>query len=188
MGISEVYYSGGLDLSSVAVYTGATLAELDAVIKLSDLDEELISRLSESNPPKTAWTLLASASEDEIRRMLDEANNDNEEIDYSDTMSLRTRLVKVALPTIQDKVAALSGSVIEAMYNKGIAYTALNNWQEKFLKDISKRRKLGKNLSNLQVEKLAETLMSLVNDGVITRDCVDNDAEQCNLVLDALGR
>lgn len=187
LGISNIYYANGLDLPTVAAYIKATPAELDAAIRLSNFDEELIKQISDSNPPKTAWTIFASASEDEIKRMF----NESKTIQWNDENSsfkLRDLLVRAAEPTIQDKVGALSGIVIEAIYKKGIAYNALNDWEKKFLKSISAQRKIGKSLSDTQINKLIDTFKNLINNNVITRDCIDNDAEYCNAVLDALGK
>ena len=78
--------------------------------------------------------------------------------------------------------------MIEAMRNRGLAYNVLNDWQKKFLKSVSVQRKLGRSLSEKQNEKLVEILMSLVNNDVITRDCIDGDSEYCNIILDALGK
>lgn len=186
-GISEIYYANGLDLASVAAYIKATPAELDAVLKLSELDEESVKQISDSNPPKTAWTILASASEEEIKRMLEEPDG-LEWDEGNNSFKLRDRLVRAAEPTTQDKVGVLSGIVIEAIYKKGIAYSALNDWQKKFLKSISGQRKIGRNLSEAQIEKLIEIFTELVNNDVITRNCIDDDAEYCNIVLDALGK
>lgn len=187
LGISDIYYANGLDLSSVAAYIKATPAELDAAIKLSGFNEELIKKISDSNPPKTAWTIFASASEDEIERMFNESGSlkwDEE----NNSFKLRDLLVQAAEPTIQDKVGSLSGNVIEAIYKKGIAYNALNDWEKKFLKSISAQRKIGKSLSDSQIDKLIETFNNLINSNVITRDCIDDDAKECNIVLDALGK
>ena len=183
LGVSEEYYANGLDLASVAAYIKATPSELDAVLKLSELDESLLEKISDSNPPKTAWTILASASEDEIKRMLEEP----ESLDWGED-KIYKRLVRAAEPTIQDKVGVLSGVVIEAIYKKGIAYNALNDWQKRFLKSISGQRKIGKQLSEAQTEKLIEVFTSLIDSDVITRNCIDDDAEYCNIVLDALGK
>ena len=186
LGISEIYYSNGLNLESVAAYIRATPAELDAALKLSELDEELIKKISVSNPPKTAWTILASASEDEIKRMYEE----DEKPDYDDTIKFCRKLIGTATPTAADKVGALSSIVIDAMRKKGLAYSAItpNSFPDKFLRSISRTRKFGKLLTDKQIKKLIEILTSLVNSNVITRDCIDDDAEYCNIVLDALGK
>lgn len=187
LGISQIYYAEGMDLATVAAFTNATPSELDAAIKLSSLDEDLLEKISNSNPPKTAWTILASASEEEIKRMLEESDELKWDEDNNSFM-LRDRLIRAAEPTTQDKVASLPSTVIEAMYKKGIAYNSLNTWQQTFLKSISRQRKIGKQLSDAQIDKLVETLTNLVNENVITRDCIDDDAEYCNIVLDALGK
>ena len=185
LGISEIYYANGLDLSAVATYIKATPAELDAIIKLSALDDELIKRISDSNPPKTAWTLFANASEDEIKCILDDPDGLNWG-EGNNTIMLSDRLVRAAEPTAHDKVGLLPGVVLEAMCKKGVAYNALDKWPRDFLRDIANKRKIGKILSDRQIEKTTEILRGLVNDNVITRDCIDSDAEYCNIVLDAL--
>ena len=68
--ISTDYYEVGLDLETTAAYIKATPAELDALLSLGALSDEMISLISEANPPKTIWELLANANDDEIKEAL----------------------------------------------------------------------------------------------------------------------
>ena len=68
--ISEAYYSTGLDLATTAAYIKATPAELDALLELSEFDEDIIEMISKADPPKTTWSVLASASDEEVTQAL----------------------------------------------------------------------------------------------------------------------
>ena len=83
--ITSVFSSEGLDLGSTAAHLHATPAELDALLSLGELDESVIERISQVNPPKTAWTMLANANEEEIEgalRFSFSEFNTTEEMDY----------------------------------------------------------------------------------------------------------
>ena len=68
--ISDAFYSVGLDIATTANYIKITPAEFDAFLSLSNLDDELIRMISEANPPKTTWPLLACGSDEEIKKAL----------------------------------------------------------------------------------------------------------------------
>ena len=69
--ISDAFYSVGLDIATTANFIKATPAEFDAFLSLSNLDDDMIRIISEANPPKTTWPLLASGNDDEIKKALD---------------------------------------------------------------------------------------------------------------------
>ena len=76
--ISEAYYDAGLDLATTAAFIKATPAELDSLLGLSEFDEDIIEELSKANPPKTTWSVLASASEEEIKQALKALEDDKD--------------------------------------------------------------------------------------------------------------
>ena len=51
--ISSYFYSNGLDLISTAAFIKCTPSELDALLSMAGLEDELITRISKINPPKT---------------------------------------------------------------------------------------------------------------------------------------
>ena len=78
--ISSLFYSEGLDLAGTAAFIKATPSELDALLSLGDLDEGILNLISKVNPPKTTWTMLGNASDEEVIEALnalddDKANN-----------------------------------------------------------------------------------------------------------------
>ena len=62
--ISQEYYSANLKLEATAAYIGATPTELDAILALSELDEDLLRQVSAVNPPKTALRRQYGSSEE----------------------------------------------------------------------------------------------------------------------------
>ena len=68
--ISNDFYSANLNLMSTAAYIKATPSELDALLSLSELDDDIIEKISTINPPKTTWIMLANANCDELDEAL----------------------------------------------------------------------------------------------------------------------
>lgn len=64
--ISDLFYSEGLDLSGTAAFIKATPSELEALLSLGALNSEILDMISDVNPPKTTWTMLGNASDEEI--------------------------------------------------------------------------------------------------------------------------
>lgn len=189
--ISTAYHSSGLDLATTAAYIKATPAELEMLLELGELDDEIISLISEVNPPITTWTMLAEASDTEIKEAL-RSFEDNRET-RNDSMSNYTvseyiynKMMEVSGPTIEQKVNDLTGDDIKHVIKKGEDFDILNKWQDKFLKDIARQKKIGKTLTDKQLMKLVETLGVLIEKGAITRNSIDGDQEICDRILDAM--
>lgn len=190
--ISTDYYEVGLDLETTAAYIKATPAELDALLSLGALSDEMISLISEANPPKTIWELLANANDDEIKEALsalktkrEKSNSDNQ-----DTVSeyIYKQMVKLSGPSIEERVLAISASDIAHVRKKGEEFKALSDWEVKFLKSIASQRANDRKLSDKQINQLVKILNSLAERGVISRNSIDKDEKICDRILDALGR
>ncbi len=191
--VSSSFYDAGLDLSTTAAYINATPAELDALLALGGLDEDLIELIGEVNPPKATWLLLASASEDEIKQALN-ALAENREKKAEDRVHsalsefIYQQMIEVAGPTTEQMVGMLSGADLALAQKKSEDFTALSDWDKKFLKSVTAQKKRGKTLSTKQLPILLRILTELADKGVITRNSIDGDQEACDRILDAIGR
>lgn len=191
--ISEAFYSAGLDVDTAAAFIKATPAELDALLELSEFEEDVIEEISKANPPKTTWSVLASASEDEIMQALkaleeDKDSSQAKSLHYTKSEFVYQKMVEVSGPTAEQKLAGLSGEELKYLLKKGTDFGALTDWQIKFLKSISAQKKKGKALSDKQMVHLIKSLEAMVDKGAITRNSIDGDQEICDKILDALGK
>ena len=164
--ISTDYYEVGLDLATTAAFIKATPAELDALLSLAALSDELISKISKANPPKTIWELLANANDEEINEALSalETKRDNNIIsDDNDSVSeyIYKQMVKLAGPSVEQRVAEIRASDIAHIRKKGEEFKALSDWEIKFLKSIASQKANDKSLSDKQMNHLIKILNSL---------------------------
>lgn len=191
--ISEAYYSTGLDLATTAAYIKATPAELDALLELSEFDEDIIEKISKANPPKTTWSVLASASDEEVIQALQALERDDVSAQQKDshlTMSefVYNTMVEISGPSLEQRIGNLSGDDLKHILKKGQDFNALSEWETKFLKSIAAQKKRGKVLSDKQSAQLIKISEGLVSKGAITRNSIDGDQEICDRILDALGK
>ena len=191
--ISSDYYAVGLDLATTAAFIKATPAELDALLSLSELDDDIIKTISEVDPPKTTWALLANASDDEIRqalKALTQAKNTHEEKHTITSVSefVYQQMLDVAGPTPEQLVGMLTGNELGHALKKGQDFNALTDWENKFFKSVVAQKKRGKALSDKQLAKLIQILTELANRGVIKRDSIDGDEAICDKILEAIGK
>ena len=191
--ISSDYYAVGLDLATTAAFIKATPAELDALLSLSELDDDIIKTISEVDPPKTTWALLANASDDEIRqalKALTQAKNTHDEKQTITSMSkfVYQQMLDVAGPTPEQLVGMLTGNELGHALKKGQDFNALTDWENKFFKSVVVQKKRGKALTNKQLAKLIQILTELANRGVIKRDSIDGDEAICDKILEAIGK
>lgn len=189
--ISSLFYSEGLDLSSTAAYIKATPSELDALLSLSELNQDILDLISQVDPPKTTWTMLGNAKDEEIVEALNALKKGNEICNKEDahfTFSefVYQKMIEVSGPTIEQKVLTITGDELRHILKKGEDFGKLNDWQTKFLKSIAAQKKRGKTLSDKQINRLIDTLDQLADNGVIVRNSVDGDQEICDKVLDIL--
>ena len=192
LSVSADFYSTGLDLAATAAYINATPSELEALLGLGGPDDDLIKEVAALDPPRTAWTFLNGASENEVRRslaVLSAERSSGSKHRPADVGELMYRsMVEIADPTPEQKVSGLSGADIRHAYNKAVQYKANNKFMDKFMKSVAGARTRGKTLTAKQSAKLFELLNQIVDAGAIMRDSIDGDAEICDRILDALGR
>lgn len=192
LSISAFFYSTGLDLDTTAAYINATPSELEALLGLGGLDENLLKEIAELNPPKTAWTFLNGATEDEVRRSL--AALTVERGSKAGCLSVDVgelvyrSMIEIAELTPEQKVSGLSASDLRHALKKAKQYKVDNPFMDKFLKSIAMKRSQGKTLTAKQSSKLFEVLGQIVDAGAIARNSIDGDQEICDRILDSLGR
>lgn len=191
--ISNDFYDVGLDLASTAAFIKATPAELDALLSLSALDDDIIARISEVNPPKTTWALLANASDDEVRQAINalarvKESHNAKQSPVSVSEFVYQQMLDVAGPTSEQLVSMLSGNELGHVLKKGQDFNVLSDWDNKFFKSIVGQKKYGRTLSANQLTQLIRILRDLADRGVIKRNSIDGDESICNKVLDAIGK
>lgn len=191
--ISNDFYAVGLDLDSTAAFIKATPAELDALLSLSSLDDELIEMISIANPPKTTWTLFASASDEEIKQAINALEHINDVQDKDNVSSpvsefIYQKMLDVSGPTTEQRVGMLSGLELGHALKKAKDFDVLSPWENKFFKSIVAQKRRGKTLSTKQINSLISVLNNLASRGVIKRDSIDGDEDVCNRILDAIGK
>lgn len=190
--ISSCFYSAGLDLDSTAAFIKATPAELDFLLAMGEFDDEMISIISEANPPKTTWPLFASANDEEIRHALEAIKKIHDGYEQNTCMPLSEivykQMLEISGPTPEQKIQGISGKAISNALKKGQDFKALSKKEENFLKGISSQKTRGKTLSPRQIKWLKDILSNLVTKKIITRDSIDGDQELCNEILHALGQ
>ena len=110
--------------------------------------------------------------------------------DDNDSVSeyIYKQMVKLAGPSVEQRVAEIRASDIAHIRKKGEEFKALSDWEIKFLKSIASQKANDKSLSDKQMNHLIKILNSLAEKGVITRNSIDKDNVICDRILDALGR
>lgn len=191
--ISHEFYSSGLDLAATASHIKATPSELDALLVLGGLDEDILEKISQVNPPKTVWTFLSNATDDEVLQALSAVESIRDGSCASQEKSpselVYYSMIEVAEPTIEQKATMISGDALRHVVEKGVQFDgALSDWDVKFMKSVSGQKKRGKALSEKQGAKIFEICSRLAERGILSRDSIDGDKEICAEILDAIGR
>lgn len=189
--ISNDFYAVGLDLPTTAAYVKATPAEFDALLSLGGLEDSLIELISTVNPPKTTWSLLANANEEEAKMALDALlNNKTLKVSKNSTVSefVFQKMIEIAEPTTEQRVGMLSGIELEHILKKGQDFNAYSEWENKFMKSIVAQKKRGKTLSDKQLIQVLKILKNVAEKGVIKRDSIDGDKDICDKILNAIGK
>ena len=186
--ISDAFYSVGLDIATTANYIKTTPAEFDAFLSLSNLDDELIRMISEANPPKTTWPLLACGSDVEIKKALMALSASTSLKNESVSEFIYQQMIEVAGETPEQLVSQFTGGELYYLANKAKNFNSVNQKKLDFINSLAGQKKRGKVLSEKQLAALIDLLSYLADNNVIQRDSIDGDKELCNKVLDAIGR
>lgn len=185
--ISDAFYSVGLDIATTANFIKATPAEFDAFLSLSNLDDDMISIISEANPPKTTWPLLASGNDDEIKKALDALSTPNRSKNESVSEFVYQQMIEVAGVTSEQLISQLTGDELFYLANKAKNFS-IPEKEVNFLISVAGQKKRGRVLSERQLVVVKSVLNSLADNKVIQRDSIDGDQELCDKVLDAIAR
>ncbi len=186
--ISDAFYSVGLDIATTANFIKATPAEFDAFLSLSNLDDDMIRIVSEANPPKTTWPLLASGNDEEIKKALSALSTPSRSKNESVSEFIYLQMIEIAGAPTEHQIAQLSGDELFYLANKAKSFSSVNQGQIKYLIGFAGQKKRGKVLSEKQIATLINILNDLANNNVIQRESIDGDKELCDKVLDAIDR
>ena len=185
--ISSAFYSVGLDIATTSNFIRVTPAEFDAFLSLSNLSDEIIKMISNANPPKTTWPLLASGSDEEIKKALSALSSSSSLMNESVSEFIYQQMIEVAGETPEQQIAQLTGG--ELFYLAGKAKNfSVNEKNLKYLNSFAGQKKSGRVLSEKQITVLISILKDLADNNVIQRNSIDGDKELCDKVLDALDR
>ena len=183
--LSRYLQASRMTLEGASRYLGAPPAELEALVGLAMLEDEDLVALSKAKPPKTTWLFFASADSDEVAaglRALESSQNDEIAAER-----VYEAMRQVGGPTVDDRVAAISGRTLAHVVQKAKQYDVLSPKTRGVLVSCAKRKQLGTPLSEKQLDALKGILKELIERGVICADSPDNDPEECDEVLKALG-
>lgn len=184
--ISQAYFDSGLSLASAARIAGARQAEFLAVLQLASLDQDSLSLVSQSNPPKTTWLTLAKASKETIELCLEQLRDD---AGKHAAVAIVGNLVRSrSNDAAFDAVATLPGEVIVHFGKKAKEYGALSENNRKALLSMGRSKAAGRVLSAAQRKYLADLLRQLYLDGVVSTESKDGDQPFCDLVIKAVGQ
>ena len=145
--ISDAYYSVGLDVATSANYIKATPAEFDAFLSLSNLNDDMIHMISEANPPKTTWPLLAGGSDDEIKKALAALSASSKLINESVSEFIFQQMIEVAGETPEQLISQLTGGELFYLASKAKNFSSVNSKAITFLNSLAVQKKLGHVLS-----------------------------------------
>lgn len=189
-GISSLFYSEGLDLAGTAAFIKATPSELDALLSLGGLNQKILDLISKVNPPKTTWTMLGNASDEEVIEALNaldkDKGNSKENIHFTFSEFVYQKMIEISGPTIEQKVLSITGDELKHLLKKGTDFGKLNDWQIKFLKSVAAQKKKGRTFTEKQIASIINILNQMIDNGIIVRNSVDGDQEICNKILDIL--
>lgn len=185
--ISSAFYSVGLDIATTANYIRVTPAEFDAFLSLSNLSDEMIKMISEANPPKTTWPLLASGNDEEIKKALSALSASSSLRNESVSEFIYQQMIEVAGETPEQQISQLTGGELFYLAGKAKNFSVAEKGI-KFLNSVAGQKKTGKVLSEKQINVLMDILKDLADNNVIQRNSIDGDKELCDKVLDAIGR
>jgi nitrogen fixation-related uncharacterized protein len=184
--VSRAFYESEFGIEAAAQLLDTSPGELAAVLSLATMEDECLELLNEEIPPKTTWFALAEASKEEVEIAM-EALQDMSS-DESPHSVVKRAIREHRGPTPEERVAELPGEVFFHMATKAKQYDLLYGKARSFLFDIGKYRSAGSELSPKQADWAHDLLKQMADQGAISRDSPDDDQEECDMVLDALGR
>lgn len=186
--ISTLHMRSRLTLEGTARISGATPAQIQALLELATLDDEDLELVSEANPPATTWFLFAGAGPDAIRAGLEALSIDSTTpTDGTALVTVYDAMRSVSGPTKDERVASIAGATLGHLAHKAKEYDVLTKNSRGLLVGLAKRKATGAQPTEKQLKYLTDVLLQLVQAGVVSRESHDDDQAMCDEVLDALG-
>jgi len=175
-----------MTLEGTARLTGATPAEVLALLELATLEDDDLDLISKANPPATTWFLFAGANPETIQAGVAALEEPREK--YESKLEMVYHAMRTASgPSLEERIITISGPTLGHLAHKAKQYKVLTPKARKFLVDLANRKRTGARITEKQLAWLKSLLFELVEKRVVRRDSVDNDQVECDEVLDALG-
>ena len=186
--VSDVFANSQSSVIATARVLKIHPAELFAVLNLATLEEQLLEKISQYNPPITTWLSLSKADSVGIEAALEALEAARKEKSRTSPCQLVDDAIeRVGGGGPTSRVAKLDSKTILHAAKKAEDYGALTPKSRAALKKFGSMRKTGKLLTPKQIGYMQGMLEDLVKRSVIKRDSSDGDQELCNQILDALG-
>lgn len=186
--VSDVFANSQSSVITTARVLKIHPAELFAVLNLATLEEQLLDKISECNPPITTWLSLSKADAIGIEAALEALEAARKEKSRTSPCQLVDDAIeRVGGGGPTSRVAKLDSKAILHAAKKAEDYGALTPKSRSALKKFGSMRKTGKLLTPKQIGYMQGMLEDLVKRGVIKRNSSDGDQEVCNQILEALG-
>lgn len=174
-----------IGLNAAALATGATQAEIAAVLILGSLDDQTLELLANHPPPMTTWLDLGEASPDVVRLAIEVL----EKRDKSQraTQALAKLLAKPNPTEKYRRLKNISADALKAMAGRAAKYEVLRPKDRRFLYSIGQSFEKGRrDLSPGQLSYLEGVLESLETAGILKNAPGEDDQEACAEILRAL--
>jgi len=186
--VSDIFANSQSSVIATARVLKIHPAKLFAVLNLATLEEQLLDKISECNPPITTWLSLSKADAIGIEAALEALEAARKEKSRTSPCQLVDDAIeRVGGGGPTSRVAKLDSKAILHAAKKAEDYGALTPKSRAALKKFGSMRKTGKLLTPKQIGYMQGMLEDLVKRGVIKRNSSDGDQELCNQILDALG-
>lgn len=184
--VAQAVANSRMTLEAVARLLAVGVAEIQAVINLSLLEDDELLLIAQADPPKTTWFMFSGAPRDAIEAGLKEIAESKAGEPVADRLRAAMREVTGLDPS--ERCGLLPAATIRHMEKKAEQYGLLSEKSRKFLKSMGGKRRTGATPTPRQAAYLYNLLDQMADDGAIRRDSPDGDQDMCNEVLDALGR
>jgi len=184
--VSTLHMRSRMSLEGSARMTGATPAQIQALLELATLEDDDLDLVSAADPPATTWFLFAAADSESIKAGL-EALRIQEPTTEHALVAIYNAMRSVSGPSQDERIAAISGPTLGYLAKKAKQYDVLSTKSRSFMVSLSQRKAKGLELTARQLPWLKNNLLELVQARVVTRHSPDGDQEACDEVLDALG-
>lgn len=169
-------------LERAARNVGTNPAEIEAVMRLSFLEDEDLKLLSENPPPLTTWFLLARMTSDEIKEAIEAIKNCPPGQPPSSVIRLKKEFDAPAQRL--DAIRNLPGDIYKTLSARAKAFGVLNDTSRRALYSFGTRRAKGQELSDKQAIWADSMIKEMVSNGVLKVGADDPDATTFNELIE----